>query len=76
LGRPAWFYPSLHGFYAFLRRRITKKCRRTGKKDAGITKNAAGPQKKLQETIKMLLDSKKAYRRTKKQSRPSLPKIT
>jgi len=49
VGRPACFLPSLHGFYAFLRRRIAKKCRRKGKKAAEITKNAAGlknsPQK-------------------------------
>jgi hypothetical protein len=53
MGRPACFLPALHGFYAFLRRRITKKCRRKGKKAAEITKNAAGPQKSPQEMPKV-----------------------
>lgn len=43
--RPACFLPSLHGYYAFLRRRIIKKCCRKGKKAAEIIKNAAGLKK-------------------------------
>ena len=39
------FNPPLHGFYAFLRGRITKYCRGKGKKVAGIIKNAAGTGK-------------------------------
>jgi hypothetical protein len=61
--RPACFYPFLHGFYGFLQCRITKKCRRKGKKDAEITENAAGKYKTLQKPEKWLLKNKKGYRR-------------
>jgi hypothetical protein len=63
VGRPACFLPSLHGYYASLRRRISKKLNRTTKKTAEMTKNAAGTQKWLQKPEKTLLENKKAYRK-------------
>jgi hypothetical protein len=53
-GGPACFLPSLHGYYASLRRRIIKKCCRKGKKAAEIIKNAAGLKKSPQEMPKVL----------------------
>jgi hypothetical protein len=54
VGRPACFLPSLHEYYASLRRRIIKKCCRKGKKAAEIIKNAAGLKKSPQEMPKVL----------------------
>jgi hypothetical protein len=69
VGRPACFYPFLHGFWTFLRRRNPKKFRRKGEKAAEITKNATGSEKSPQGAIKVLQGNKKACRRTKKCSR-------
>jgi hypothetical protein len=56
VGRPAYFYPALHGFYAFLRSSITKYKSRKGEKAAGTTQNAAGSKKRPQEMHKVTQD--------------------
>jgi hypothetical protein len=61
-GRPACICSSLYGFYAFLRCRITKKCRRNGKQAAEIAKDVAESIKRLQKLQKTQQDGNRPSR--------------